>query len=156
MKTSFSQLFGVNAQGLPRHGGDPGGGEHGGEPLDIAHPEDHAGPLVHPAKDGVHVLHVDLLPGQDGQNFGQSARLVGDHHGLDRIMERMGLHVDALDALALAEEAGSSKAVNLVLMGRLSHYFDIPEEAWMEAIAQSVPEKFLTLNQRAFQLGRAR
>ena len=74
--------------------------------------------------------------------------------GLDRIMERMGLHVDALDALALAEEAGSSKAVNLVLMGRLSHYFDIPEEAWMEAIAQSVPEKFLTLNQRAFQLGR--
>ena len=63
--------------------------------------------------------------------------------GLDRIMERMGLHVDALDALALAEEAGSSKAVNLVLMGRLSHYFDIPEEAWMETRFRSAAEKVL-------------
>ena len=31
--------------------------------------------------------------------------------------------VDAMDCLSLAEEAGSSKAVNMVLMGRLSHYF---------------------------------
>ena len=30
---------------------------------------------------------------------------------------------DALDCLELAKQAGSSKAVNLVLMGRLSHYF---------------------------------
>ena len=69
-------------------------------------------------------------------------------------MEELGLKVDALDALSLAEEAGSSKAVNLVLMGRLSRYFAIPEPFWMDAIAQSVPEKFLALNQRAFRLGR--
>ena len=65
-----------------------------------------------------------------------------------------GLNVDAMDALSLAEQAGNAKAVNLVLMGRLSRYFDIPEEEWMEAIEQSVPAKFLELNKKAFRLGR--
>ena len=65
-----------------------------------------------------------------------------------------GLNVDAMDALSLAEQAGNAKAVNLVLMGRLSRYFDIPEEEWMAAIEQSVPPKFLELNQKAFTLGR--
>ena len=65
-----------------------------------------------------------------------------------------GLNVDAMDALSLAEQAGNAKAVNLVLMGRLSRYFDIPEEEWMAAIEQSVPPKFLELNKKAFALGR--
>ena len=52
-------------------------------------------------------------------------------------------------ALALAEQAGSSKAVNIVLMGHLSRYFDFTEEEWMDAIAKSVPAKFLELNKTA-------
>ena len=69
-------------------------------------------------------------------------------------MTTAGAQVDAMDALALAEEAGSSRAVNLVLMGRLSRYFDLPEEVWQNAITNSVPEKFLELNRKAFHLGR--
>ena len=69
-------------------------------------------------------------------------------------MQTAGLDVDAFDALALAEQAGSSKAVNIVLMGHLSRYFDFAEQEWMEAIEQSVPAKFLELNKKAFQLGR--
>ena len=70
-------------------------------------------------------------------------------------MEKAGVDVDAIDALALAEKAGSSKAVNIVLMGRLSRYFaDIPQEEWTAAVEKSVPPKFLELNKRAFQLGR--
>ena len=65
-----------------------------------------------------------------------------------------GIEVNALDCLALAERAGSAKAVNLVLLGRLSHYFELPDEAWQEAISDCVPAKFLELNQRAFALGR--
>ena len=65
-----------------------------------------------------------------------------------------GIDLDAMDALALAEQAGSSKAVNLVLMGKLSTYFDIPQEAWLEAIETSVPPKFLEMNKTAFELGR--
>ena len=69
-------------------------------------------------------------------------------------MKAAGLDVDAFDALALAEQAGSPKAVNIVLMGHLSRSFDFTEEEWMEAIEQSVPAKFLELNKKAFRLGR--
>ena len=69
-------------------------------------------------------------------------------------MKAAGAKVDALDCLALAEEAGSSKAVNIVLMGRLSHYFDLPEEAWQSSLEAMVPPKFLELNKKAFQLGK--
>ena len=74
--------------------------------------------------------------------------------GLVEKLESAGAKVDALDCLGLAEAAGSAKAVNLVLLGRLSHYFDFPIEAWQEAIEACVPEKFLELNRRAFELGR--
>ncbi len=69
-------------------------------------------------------------------------------------MEKEGIQVDAMDCLSLAEEAGSPKAVNIVLMGRLSKYFDIPIEKWEQAIKDCVPAKFLDLNMKAFQLGR--
>jgi indolepyruvate ferredoxin oxidoreductase beta subunit len=69
-------------------------------------------------------------------------------------MEALGAKIDAIDALSLAEEAGSSKAVNMVLMGRLSKYFEISEEAWMKAIEACVPQKFLELNKKAFALGK--
>lgn len=73
---------------------------------------------------------------------------------LEQTMKDAGIDVDAFDALSLAEQAGSSKAVNLVLMGRLSRYFDFTEGEWLEAIGQSVPKKFLELNRKAFALGR--
>jgi len=65
-----------------------------------------------------------------------------------------GAKVDALDCLTLAEQAGSSKAVNLVLMGRLSKYFDFSEQAWQKSIEACVPAKFLELNKKAFALGK--
>jgi len=75
----------------------------------------------------------------------------------EQLVEKMraaGAKVDALDCLSLANEAGSSKAVNLVLMGRLSHYFDLPETVWQQAIEACVPAKFLELNKKAFELGK--
>ena len=69
-------------------------------------------------------------------------------------MRAAGADVDGVDALALAEQAGSSKAVNIVLMGRVSRYFDFPLEAWHQALEESVPSKFIELNRKAFALGR--
>ena len=69
-------------------------------------------------------------------------------------LKATGARVDAMDCVALAEEAGSVKAVNLVLLGRLSHYFDFPDEAWQKAIAACVPPKFLEINKKAFELGK--
>lgn len=62
--------------------------------------------------------------------------------GLIEKLTTAGARVDAKDFLALAEEAGSSKAVNIALMGRFSTYFpDITDEQWQDAI-----EKMYLLN----------
>jgi indolepyruvate ferredoxin oxidoreductase beta subunit len=68
-------------------------------------------------------------------------------------MKANGIDVDALDALSLANEAGSSKAVNIVLMGRLAKYLDIPVERWLEEIEKAVKPKFVDINKKAFMLG---
>ena len=75
----------------------------------------------------------------------------------ENLVEKMkseGFNVDALDCLDLAEQAGTSKAVNIVLMGRLSKYMDFPEEEWLKAIEKLVKPKFLEVNKKAFALGR--
>ena len=64
-----------------------------------------------------------------------------------------GAGVDAIDALSLAEAAGSAKTVNIVMMGRLSKYFPFPKETWIKALEESVPAKFLEMNRRAFEAG---
>ncbi len=74
--------------------------------------------------------------------------------GLVEKIREQGIKIDAMDCLTLARQAGSPKAVNIVLLGRLSHYFDIAEEAWQNSLKANVPPKFLELNQRAFELGK--
>lgn len=65
-----------------------------------------------------------------------------------------GVNLKLVDALSLAEQAGSSKATNVVLMGAVANAMEFPEEMWQKAIEECVPPKFLTLNQHAFALGR--
>ena len=69
-------------------------------------------------------------------------------------LESVGIDVTAVDALSLAEQAGTSKASNVVLMGVLASKMDFSDELWQNALEQCVPPKFLELNKRAFALGR--
>ncbi|MGI6028362.1 MAG: indolepyruvate oxidoreductase subunit beta [Candidatus Heteroscillospira sp.] len=64
-----------------------------------------------------------------------------------------GAKLLAVDALALALEAGSSKAVNVVLIGILASMMDIPRQVWDKALEDNVKPRFLEMNKRAFQLG---
>ncbi len=75
----------------------------------------------------------------------------------ENIMEKLkdlGVDVIAVDALSLAEEAGSSKASNVVLMGVLSTKMNFDDGLWQNALEQCVPAKFLELNKKAFELGK--
>jgi indolepyruvate ferredoxin oxidoreductase beta subunit len=71
------------------------------------------------------------------------------------ILSKLGASVDltAVDALALAKEAGSIKAVNVVLIGLMAKSTTIPYESWIETIKTTVPPKFLEINLKAFDLG---
>ena len=64
-----------------------------------------------------------------------------------------GVFVDEIDAYGLALQAGNGKSTNIVLMGRLAKYFDIPYEKWIEAIKKQVKPQFVEVNVKAFELG---
>ncbi|MBP3314404.1 MAG: indolepyruvate oxidoreductase subunit beta [Clostridia bacterium] len=76
------------------------------------------------------------------------------HESLEHLAA-LGVDIDAIDALTPALEAGSSKATNIVLMGRLSKSLDIDKEKWLAALRESVAPKFVEMNEKAFELGRA-
>lgn len=59
----------------------------------------------------------------------------------------------ALDALGMAEEAGSVKAVNVVLIGAMAKKLDLPKQVWIDTIKETVPPKFIDMNLKAFELG---
>ena len=65
-----------------------------------------------------------------------------------------GRTVECADALGIAVECGSQKALNLVLLGMLSRHLPFAAEAWEEAIAACVPAKTLAVNLAAFMRGR--
>lgn len=73
---------------------------------------------------------------------------------LQEKIQAANIKIDAIDCLTLAEQAGTSKAVNIVLMGRLSKYMDFPLETWLQAIEKLVKPQFLEINKKAFLLGR--
>lgn len=59
-----------------------------------------------------------------------------------------------IDALQLAKEAGSPKAVNTVMIGVLAKNInDISKENWINAIKSVCKPMFLDLNLKAFELG---
>ena len=73
----------------------------------------------------------------------------------ENIGEKLAEKVDVslVDALSLANEAGNFKAVNVVLIGVMAKSTDIPYEKWVNTIKTTVPEKFLDVNLKAFDLG---
>ena len=75
----------------------------------------------------------------------------------DNIVQKMqdgGFTVDSLHCLSLAKQAGTEKAVNVVLLGRLSKYLDFSPEMWISALEKQVKPQFCEMNKKAFALGR--
>ena len=62
-------------------------------------------------------------------------------------------NLTSVDALSLAKEADSIKAVNVVLIGVMAASTDIPYDHWVETVKNTVPPKFLDVNLKAFELG---
>ena len=73
--------------------------------------------------------------------------------GVIEAIAATGTDVTTIDALSIAVEAGSSKAVNVVLMGVLAAKTDIEYGTWVDAVKATVPPKSLELNLKAFDLG---
>ena len=77
---------------------------------------------------------------------------------LEKLIELLGQrcsNVIAMDASLLAEKAGTSQAMNMVMLGTLSRYIPLPEELILQALYNVLPPRFLDANERAFALGKA-
>ena len=52
------------------------------------------------------------------------------------------------------KEAGSKKALNIVMLGILSKHLEFTDEQWETSIKSLVKEKFIEMNLKAFKLGK--
>ena len=73
--------------------------------------------------------------------------------GLEEALGERCADVELTDALSLAVESGTAKAVNVVLIGAMARHLPFAKEAWQEAIRKIVPEKFREVNLVAFDKG---
>jgi len=74
---------------------------------------------------------------------------------LQRVVEALGGKLRRVPGEALAKEAGNVKAANVVLLGAISCLLPLPEEVWWRCLERRIPERFLELNRKAFQLGKS-
>ena len=70
-------------------------------------------------------------------------------------IKALGINVIDLNALELAEKAGSAKSVNVVMMGALSNKLDFDVSRWETAVRECAPASAIDANLKAFELGRA-
>lgn len=79
-------------------------------------------------------------------------------HIEDSLKAAAGAHasVTEFDALSAALAAGSSKAVNMVMLGALSAGMPVPVEMWEKAVSEvfAGKEKLIPMNMKAFHAGR--
>ena len=74
---------------------------------------------------------------------------------IEKKIKDLGVKLMSADALALAEECGTSKAANVVLIGMFAKHSDVKKEVFLKAVEDCVPAKFRELNLKAFEMGYA-
>ncbi|MBQ9848710.1 MAG: indolepyruvate oxidoreductase subunit beta [Clostridia bacterium] len=82
--------------------------------------------------------------------------IMGNAQYPENILEKIaatGVSVISADALSLAEQAGSAKAVNIVLLGIAAKALELDKEECISAIRATVPQKTIEVNEKAFELG---
>ena len=72
--------------------------------------------------------------------------------GNDFLSEK-GLEVVVVGATEKAIELGNYRAANVILLGTLASYLDIPMAVWDETLEGRIPERLLELNRKAFSAG---
>ncbi|MDE5737962.1 MAG: indolepyruvate oxidoreductase subunit beta [Oscillospiraceae bacterium] len=103
-----------------------------------------------------HLLKKDGILITNTQQIAPMPVITGAVQYPENILDELtakGVQIEAIHALALAEQAGSAKAVNIVLMGQLAKHFHIAYDKWISALEQTVKPQFIALNKTAFQLG---
>ena len=72
--------------------------------------------------------------------------------GIIEKLEQAGADVIAIDATALAKQAGNVKSVNVAMLGRLAKLMPFSYDEWIASLTEHVREQFFDANKKAFDL----
>ena len=101
-------------------------------------------------KDGILVINsYELYPVT--VNIGASVYPDGIIEEYKNVVGNENVHV--IDAHSIAEELGNTKCMNIVLLGALVKMFKLDSIDWKQLIKDSVPEKAIDMNIKAFEKG---
>ena len=104
-----------------------------------------------PAPGGVVVVNDEAIP-----TLAMESRMpYPDDETIVNLLRSQASEARLVPAGSLATGLGNPRVANVILLGTLSRFVDVPVEAWHRAIEERVPPKFRELNRRAFELGRA-
>lgn len=70
-------------------------------------------------------------------------------------LKEKDINIVSVDADNLAMQAGNIKTVNVVLLGVLSKLTEIDESMWIDSVKDTVPQKVVDVNVKAFEIGRS-
>lgn len=62
-------------------------------------------------------------------------------------------NVISINALEKAKELGNTRVVNIILIGILARLSSIEKNIWLETLKEVVPERFYSINEKAFEAG---
>ncbi len=73
---------------------------------------------------------------------------------LDKIKEKVPSAL-VVDGTAAAKKVGNPRTLNVIFLGLLSTYLDIPADVYETMLKENLPPKLVDINLQAFQEGRA-
>jgi indolepyruvate ferredoxin oxidoreductase beta subunit len=77
-----------------------------------------------------------------------------DRHEIEGTLRSRTGKLYFVDALQIAQELGSTRLVNTIVLGALSTQLGIDPDTWLSVIQRRVPPKYVELNRQAFREGR--
>ena len=104
-------------------------------------------------QDGIVVLNDQRIPPVDVKI---GAVRYPEIREIKEALEQLGARVKVVSGNRLAEQAGTAKALNIVMLGAALACGILPfgEQILLEAIKRRVPQRFLDANLQAFRLGK--
>ena len=89
---------------------------------------------------------IEVMPGQMGEYQPYPT-------GIIEFLQNKAFQIEEIPATALAKAQGNSKVGSLIILGALSSYLDLSQEAWERVIRKRIPPKLVDINLQAFKVG---
>jgi indolepyruvate ferredoxin oxidoreductase beta subunit len=103
-------------------------------------------------KDGVALIGEFKIP---PLTVSSGDDLYPEDHQIKSVIRQITENFQIIPTLTLAEEAGNTRAHNVVLLGALSTKIEaVSPDIWLKVIESTVPKKSIEINRKAFILGR--